>query len=739
MNLAGGIVKKWIKRIVKVLVVLFLLVAILDGTIHLISHTQWFNARVESALEQALGRKVELGPLGANLSGVFAEDIKIAEKGGFEEGVFVQAGRLRVRVSLWHLLHGHTKVQFIVLTDATLRLTVRADGSTSWEDLTSKQSSAPAQNSGGPLLLEVTAGRVRLENLRLVYTDRQAHRTLDINDLTLDVKHFNLGEEFSVWAAAQILHREAGFERLIPLTLKAVINLKQLDLNQAYANIKALKLFYQNSTLTLSGSVQDFENPYADLKIQLRNFSSQMLPNAADLPPFELDKAEAEVKVATDLSKETVFLHHLILQTPGIDLKVQGNVNYGEKFTYQMSAEAELVLEEIGRWFALLAQPYQAVGTVQATATATEQKSSATLSLQEVGMQLPQAGRLSDLNGEISAQETMDFKTGAAHMQVKGKLNANPFEVSLAATQTPQVIEAVLKVLADEVLIPASQEVAQQAEQTAAQTEKTAWPLPPIHLKSDVQLGHVDVPYFMGKDVRFSSDLEGITPDLGQAHGTLRLTTGEGKIQDIYKLTNANPVTKVLFLSLNITGKVFNSLNVLGVLNSLGSGVASVVSGKNEEKPVKTQTILGPDGQPLEVPVEETVKEVSGEMEYDKFDTEVNFTRGLATVKEGLFVSPMMSSRLDGTTDFNTGKIDMTVHAAPGRHEVDGMMPLSLKIGGTVDDPQGSMQLLGSVTSLVGQTVTNNVLSRNVAKGVKGIFGLFKKKEQQETTSPDTL
>jgi hypothetical protein len=86
--------------------------------------------------------------------------------------------------------------------------------------------------------------------------------------------------------------------------------------------------------------------------------------------------------------------------------------------------------------------------------------------------------------------------------------------------------------------------------------------------------------------------------------------------------------------------------------------------------------------------------------------------------------------RLDGTTDFNTGIVDLTVHAAPGRHEVDGMMPLTLKIGGTIEEPKGNMQLIGSVASLVTQSVTNNVVSRQVTKGLKGLFGLFKKDKQ---------
>ena len=263
-----------------------------------------------------------------------------------------------------------------------------------------------------------------------------------------------------------------------------------------------------------------------------------------------------------------------------------------------------------------------------------------------------------------------------------------------------------------------------------------------MRVKADVSVGKLDVPYFYGKEVLFKADMKGLTPGFKQAHGSLQLTTGNGKIQDLYKLTNANPLTKVLFLSLNIVGKVFNSLNVLGVLNSIGGGIVSAVTGsdkENGEVATRTQTILGPDGEPIEVPVEQTDKKVEGELTYDKFDTSVNFERGVATVKKGSFVSSTMSLRLDGTTDFNTEQVKLTVHAAPGRHEVDGMLPLTLTINGTMNNPQGSMSMLGSVTSLVTQSVANNVVSRQVGKGIKGIINLFKKKETDESVSASSI
>lgn len=732
--------KKWLKRIAKVCIVIVLLLALLETGLHIVSRTQWFDTQLENALKNALGRDVEVGHKGINFRGVFVQNIKIAEHGGFEQGVFIEAQRLRVRFSLLHLLHAHMQVNLIVLSNATARVTTYKDGTNSWDDFTAPQTApAATETKDDSFPFNLTARYVRLDHLHLLYTDEQTPRTLDVSGLTLNIKNFSLEHEFPLTLIAQFGHRESTFERQIPLTLKATVNLAGLDLSHAYAHIQALKAFYKKSSVTLSGNVENFESPQADIKITLRNFSSALFENVADLPTFDLPQADLTFNLASDLDKQTLTLHQATLQAPGIDLKAKGGLVFKEKLQYDSTATLNVVLGETGRWFTALAEPYQSVGTLAGEWTATNEKMSAQLTLSDIGAVLPGAGRLSDLNGTVSAQESMDFKTGQAAIKLNGKLNANPFKLDFTAQQTAEKIKAVLDAYTKELqIISAAKTEEESPADSAAQPtqEKSAWPLPPIELKANIQLDHVDVPYFMGKEVVFTSDVEGLTPDLDQAHGTLHLVTGEGKIQDIYKLTDANPLTKVLFLSLNVTGKVFNSLNVLGVLNSLGSGVVSAVKGtdKKEDVPVKTQTVLGPDGQPLEVPVEETDKQVSGEMEYDKFDTEVNFVRGLATIKKGTFVSPTMSFRLDGTADFNEGNLNMTVHAAPGRHEVDGMMPLSLKISGTVDNPQGDMQVLGSVTSLVTQTVTNNVVSRHVTKGIKGIFGMFKKKEKTVTT-----
>ena len=729
--------KKWSRWIIYPLLGVILGVALLDGVVALISRSEWFRKQVSSAVEGSIAREFSLANMGANLSGIFIEDLQIAEQGGFEKGTFAQIERAQLRISLLHLLHGHIKIKGLVLSRVRGHLLRRTDGTTNWDDwLAVSDTDAQLEQEQTSSAPNITASRVRLEELSVLFEDQQAPRVLEISDVNLELSNFSLSEEFALSVWANFRHQENDFERKIPLLLHAKVNLNQLNWEQAYATLQMLKASYQKSDLILEGTVKNFTSPQADLKLTVHKLSSDLLDAVASVPAFNLEKATGLFKLSWDSPSQTLSVNKATLQAPGLDISAHGKLTGKGSIRYQFETQLSAVLGEAGRWFTALADPYRLVGKLQTQATFTQDKISAQMTLEDVGGFIAQVGQLSNVTGDLSGWEALDFKAGELKAKLAGKFEASPLTVSLTANQTAQRIKAELKASAKELIwnMPtesAKQTPAAEAEPTPASLGK--WALPPMDLKTDVKVDKLDVPYFYGTKIAFDTDIQGFTPDLKQMQGTIHLRTEDGKIQDIYKLTNANPLTKVLFMSLNVTGKVFNSLNVFGVLKSLGGGLASMVTGNSsqaQESEIKMQTVLGPDGEPIEVPVVQTEQKISGEMAYDKFDTLVNFKDGKATVKEGTFVSTMMSLRLDGTTDFNTGIVDLTVHAAPGRHEVNGMMPLTLKIGGTIEEPKGNMQLIGSVASLVTQTVTNNVVSRNVTKGIKGLFGLFKKKEE---------
>ena len=250
--------KKWTRRMLRGIIVLGLLLVLLDLGIHVISRTEWFKIRVTQAIQNALGREIKLARMGASLRGIFIEDFAVAEQGGFENGTFVEAGQLRVQVSLLHLLHGHTKIQLVLLSDVTVKATVFEDGHASWQDLIPAQETAteeePAQTGKFPF--RVTATHLRLENMHLIYQDKTVPNTFEIKGLTVGIDRFGLNRKFSFYINATVRPTVQGNPVELPLVLHGKADLQGLNMEQAWAELEAVSVAYRESSALLKGRVK---------------------------------------------------------------------------------------------------------------------------------------------------------------------------------------------------------------------------------------------------------------------------------------------------------------------------------------------------------------------------------------------------------------------------------------------------------------------------------------------------
>ena len=248
-----------------------------------------------------------------------------------------------------------------------------------------------------------------------------------------------------------------------------------------------------------------------------------------------------------------------------------------------------------------------------------------------------------------------------------------------------------------------------QAEQ---QENKSEFSFVPINVNAKVDVKKLDVPFIKGNNLVFNAKAKNITKRLDKVHGTFDLTINNGQIKDIYTISNANSVTKVMFMSLGIVSKVINTLNVIDLLN----GIGKVMSGNKEEEE--------------EIPHHQ---EINGKMDFDSFNTNIDFNEGLATMKKCAFVSSLFSFRVNGNINFNDRKIKLNVDSAPGRHSEDGIMPLNIDIKGTVEDPQGSLSVLSSVADLVGHTITKNPVSNMLKSTWSALFKSEPEEEENQT------
>lgn len=723
---------RWVKRIIKIILGVGLFIVLADVGLHFLSGRAWVHQQIARRLSDATGREVQLGHVRLNLRGAAVEDFILAKPGGLSEGKMLHINKARIKVSLWHLLHGQLHIKAVDVNGLSFHLVRDEQGRLNTDFSTQSSGDEKEESSAAPF--DIAVKELRAHNVQFIYTDQQTALQTELKNLDIRVRNFSWEDPFEIQAKTNFVYTQnnGDFSADVSLNVKAALN--NLDLSGAYADISSFTLRRDNMRATLSGHVENFTSPSFDLKLDGQNISSeQLMPFVSQDFPFTFAKFSTQANGNVQPEKEKVEFSKAGLTFPGAQVNAKGTIQWASN-AYDVTADATVLLDNLAESFPVL-KPYALGGNLTLQVQAAPKGLDAKTEWLDGKLQTPQAGKISALQVVLDASEQWDFQNGKGTLDVNGMLNGEPFKTNFSFDQTPRLISANLKAYADRVVLPPADKSAAPAQTAAAKTDSSAqkrsWPLPPITAKADVQVLSLDAPYLRGNDLDFKLDMSGITPRLDKAHGTLQLAINDGQITDLYHLTDSNALMKVLFMSLNVVGKVFNSLDVLSVLGGLAG------SSKSDDAEEVIKMIPDENGEMVAVKVPASSRKVDGKLAYDKFATEVQFDTGVATVKKGSFVSDMMSFNLSGTTNFKTEKIDMTVHAAPGKHETDGIMPLTLKIGGTVSEPSGNMSVVGSVASLVKQGVTNNFASRAVKKGVGGFFGLFKKEDAETTVSQD--
>lgn len=729
--------KKKLKKISKwgfyILGGLLLAAALADTGLRWASSSRRVKNYLVQKVSAALKRDVRLKQVRASLFGVRVSGLEVAEQGGFQQGTFLSVDKAGVRFSLIHLLHGHLKLRTVFLHGGGIRITRGADGNFNFADLSSS-SVPPAQKEphADPFLPRITLGLLDIEQLDVFYIDAAQNRSLAVQQFMLRARRLMFTEPFRVISKAQVRLVEGDFPLESTLAFNARLNLADLDLEKAALDITNLIVRYRSTPAVLTGQIKNFTNPSARLALEISRLSNDTLAELApDTPEFLIPALRVDVAARAHLADSSAQISRLHLQLPGGELNATAKAAFKERADYQAEGDFAFNLDELAALSPILASTYGVTGQITGAFQAAADNWNAKLSVQQVGATLPAAGRVDGLSTQITAE---GLKTLAVK-DLSGTLNGAHFDGYLTAVNRPLYVDARLELNMEKFILPPQAEPAgteqaalslapqeqtalapaQQAPQTAPAQEQTALApaqqapqantpkvkFPPVHLRAQIKSGPVSVPYFYAKSVDIHTRLTGITAELDKADGTAEMQIGEGEIQDIYKLTQANSVTKAMFLSLSVVSRVINSLNMVDLLSKL-------MPGDKEQMPEK---------------------KTDGKLAFESFSGALKFNKGVMEMTKGSFVSDLMSLKISGTTNFRNGVLDMQVNAAPGKHYDTGIMPITLKIGGTVDEPKGSLSMLGSAAALVTQAVGNNFASNAVKKGVGGFFGLFKKKQ----------
>ena len=733
---------------------LALLVAALHFALVYIAPSDSVKQKIINTVHDQMAADIKIGSISASIFDFHVKNVELDVK----EKNIAKIDNLYIHFSLLKLLKGQLKVNRITLENMDIFVVKDKSGKFNFDPILQspmfqsdpeKEPEEETKEDEGINPLDLLLNSTQLHNCNITYTDEQADMTVILSKTSFDIKSFKFDNSFKIDLFTDVYAKINDMKiKSLKVALSAVANLHEVDLSKAEVKVLSLILRLKDTVIVTKGVISDFNNPKTNIVTKALKLSSKNLSEIAELPDFEIPEIAMQTTTNVNLDKSSVNIENFNINLLDSNITAKGNLNYGKKdLEYDINVIINLILENFHKVTKLI-HPYNPTGKIEGNVNVTNKESvlSGECSLINISAFTPQLGDFSEINSKIKINTISDIKIPS----LTGKLNKYPFKSSASYVMGKEKGSITANLTADRVYGKMSKEYekeadkkAEQAKQEAAQEPKKEVPankpaetkssMTPLDILVTANIKDLDVPFFMGKNINFKMDMQKVTTDLNAVVGTLDLSTDNGIIKDIYKLTESNVVIKGLFLSLKIVSDVINALNVLDILNTLGSAIFSSKD-KNENETEMTEE---------HAQAQQT--KIDGKIDFVSFITSLKFENGKGTFNKCSFVSNLLSFKVGGEMDFKEDKLKMTVNAAPGKHEDDGIMPLTMKIGGTMEEPSGSLSLLGSVTNLVGDALTKNIVSSTLKSGFMKLLGLKKHdengneiKEESTENLPDT-
>ena len=668
--------------------------------------------KISSLIASKTNGEVQIKRVTAGLTGINAEGLSLSLPEG---GDIASVESLSLKVMPLKLIRGEIDFNRIFIDGVKINIIRDKNGKFNFDGLfadAAGNTSAGEENSeSSSFIKDLRVKRFQIRNAEVSYLDESAGISASLNNLFLDVYDFSFTAPFRVSVNAEVSYNGGGVKaEALPFGFTLYPDLNLLKLEEASSDIRLLVVEHGPATLRVSGAVKNFINPQLRLKIKGTGVSDKILSGFADTPEFTIGDVDINVDASYNAEAGKLLVNVFNVKALNSSVDAGGIVRFGRELSYDVDVKAALSFAEIAKTFSMLSE-YRLSGSADAAFKAVNNDVSGSLSVKQAGFYYSQAGVFSGVNLTLAVKSLKEISLSS----LTGRLNGYPFRAALSYTEKASSGDVNFNLQADKMLIklkkqpkpaydPDKDPVIAGAPEISPEVKKV-WFLPTLHIKGAVKIGSLEAPFINAEAVDFKADIRNFKPDIANIDGGLSLVTSAGVIKDLYHLTNANAVTKVLFVSLGVVSKLINSLDVLSLLNSLSAAV--LPSDKQKEA------------------LEASPDKIEGALEYDSFKINLTFANGLTDIKNGNFISSLLSFNLAGQINFNNRKINMTVDAAPGKHESGGIMPLRLNVSGTVDEPQGNMSMLSSAANLVSQTIFNNAGSRLVKKSVGGILGIF--------------
>lgn len=714
-------------KLLAVLAVIFVVLLIAAFiTLKIMFPPEKIKSLAQGYATQALQREVNFSDASFNLIGLTLKDFAVSEKSSFEQGTFVKADEAVVKIALKPLFKKRIEIASVGLEGLDVNVIKNKDGNFNFSDLISETAdtqtseTTEAQTSSA-FPFELNAERIYAKDCNLYYKDLQNGMDASVTNLNLEIKDFSLNAPFDASLSFTTDYQDAaGLNVTIPVQASATADLAAMDLNKARASLNNLTMKYKNILFTLWGEAKNFEKPDVELKGKISGVSNAALSDILpDLPAFVLPDIHFSAAAQADLETSSAVLKQLKLSLSDSFFSAKGNAGWGGVTpTYNLNAELFADMAQIANMAQMLSG-YGIGGVLRGQISATDKKDGqdvrGSLTMKDLTVVYDPL-TLSKLNGTVLIKSLADVSCAS----LTGQLNQAPFTSSFAYKDLGGILDLLFNFDLSKLTLErfpggtTEETAASETEEKPAGTA-TEGPETLFNVKASVKIGEISVPFFTTQGFELNADLKKASATMKQANGSVKFVLQEGAVKDLDLFARENRIIKILTLPLTLVNKVTSKL-----------GVEIFPAQKPEDK---------------------------GKIKFSSGSGEYVFQNGLMTVAETHFNSSVSDMKASGTLNFKNEALNMRVSATV----LTSQTPIVIKIGGTMSQPSGKLDVAGTAAGLVGGILnyktpgkvasTTASAAKSTAEAganavkdtvgaavgvVKGIGGLFKKKDSEE-------
>jgi len=367
-----------------------------------------------------LNREISLDKISFTFVGITLHNFAMSEKTTFNDGTFIKANHLTVKVALLPLIT--KKIQFtkIICDGAEVYIIKDKDGIFNFADFTNNEQKSNEEenkkedtNKQSNISFEIN--KLDIKDSKISYKDLTENLTYEISKTNLSLSDFSLNDYFKCKGNFDITYIKDTNELVFPLEFDAKINLNNFNFDKFSVEINSLLTKIKETEFDVSGKVFNLNKPEIKLNLSIKNLSNEAFSILTDSPlVYCILELNFVTEATIDLSSKTADIQKFSLNLPDSKAELKGLIGWDkDNMQYDFDMNLDVSLNQLQDFF----PQYNLNGKLKSVFKANQNLIDGTLDLQNISVSVSSIN-ITNLNSNATiklntneALHKIDFRT----------------------------------------------------------------------------------------------------------------------------------------------------------------------------------------------------------------------------------------------------------------------------------------------------------------------------------------